>query len=35
RSQVTNEFGIEWLRRHLGDEYNVHVLDFEVSMCLG
>ena len=28
RSQVTNMFGIEWLRRHLGPEYNIHVLDF-------
>jgi len=28
RSQVTNEFGIEWMRRHLGDEYQVHELDF-------
>ena len=29
RSQVTNEFGIEWMRRHLGPEYRVHVLDFQ------
>lgn len=29
RSQVTNDFGIEWMRRHLGDEYNIHVLDFQ------
>lgn len=29
RSQVTNDFGIEWMRRHLGDEYRVHVLDFK------
>ena len=29
RSQVTNQFGIEWMRRHLGEEYNVHVLDFQ------
>jgi len=28
RSQVTNEFGIEWMRRHLGDKYQVHELDF-------
>lgn len=27
RSNVTNQFGIEWLRRHLGDQYKVHVLD--------
>ena len=29
RSQVTNEFGIEWMRRHLGPDYNIHVLDFQ------
>lgn len=29
RSQVTNNFGIEWMRRHLGPEYNIHVLDFQ------
>lgn len=29
KSNVTNEFGIEWLRRHLGDEYRVHVFEFE------
>jgi glycine amidinotransferase len=29
RSQVTNDFGIEWMRRHLGDEYKIHVLDFQ------
>lgn len=29
RSQVTNAFGIEWLKRHLGSEYNIHVLDFQ------
>lgn len=28
RSQVTNEMGIEWLRRHLGDAYRIHTLDF-------
>ncbi|MFF8958220.1 amidinotransferase [Streptomyces sp. NPDC014894] len=28
KSNVTNEFGIEWLRRHLGDAYRVHVLEF-------
>lgn len=26
QSHVTNAFGIEWLRRHLGDGYRVHVL---------
>ncbi|RLN05748.1 hypothetical protein BBJ28_00022829 [Nothophytophthora sp. Chile5] len=29
QSQVTNQFGIDWVRRHLGDDYNVHVLDFQ------
>ncbi len=29
RSQVTNRFGIDWLRRHLGDAYRIHVLDFD------
>ena len=29
RSQVTNDFGIEWMRRHLGPKYNIHVLDFQ------
>ncbi len=29
RSQVTNNFGIEWMRRHLGPQYNIHVLDFQ------
>lgn len=29
RSQVTNEFGIEWMRRHLCDKYKIHVLDFQ------
>ena len=27
RSNTTNAFGIEWVRRLLGDEYTVHVLD--------
>lgn len=34
RSQVTNDFGIEWMRRHLGDEYNIHVLDFKVRQSI-
>lgn len=25
-SNVTNKFGIEWLQRHLGDEYRIHTL---------
>ncbi|XP_072022947.1 glycine amidinotransferase, mitochondrial-like [Amphiura filiformis] len=29
RSQVTNNMGIEWMRRHLGDKYNIHVLSFD------
>lgn len=28
RSNVTNISGIEWLQRHLGDTYRIHVLDF-------
>ena len=31
KSNVTNDFGIEWLRRCLGDEYRVHVLEFNDS----
>jgi len=26
KSNATNDAGIEWVRRHLGDDYNVHVL---------
>ena len=26
RSNVTNEFGIEWLRHHLGDRYQLHII---------
>jgi len=29
RSQVTNEFGIEWMQRHLGEDYRIHTLDFQ------
>ncbi|KAK2565381.1 Glycine amidinotransferase [Acropora cervicornis] len=30
RSQVTNDFGIEWMRRHLGERgYRVHKLSFD------
>jgi len=28
KSNVTNDFGIEWLQRHLGDQYRIHVLEF-------
>ena len=31
KSNVTNDFGIEWLRRHLGDTYRVHVFEFDDS----
>jgi glycine amidinotransferase len=27
KSNVTNAFGIEWLRRHLGDEYRIHEIE--------
>jgi glycine amidinotransferase len=27
QSNVTNEFGIEWLRRHLGEEYTIHPIE--------
>jgi glycine amidinotransferase len=29
RSHVTNDFGIEWLRRHYGDRFRLHRLEFE------
>ncbi|MEM7539657.1 MAG: amidinotransferase [Chloroflexota bacterium] len=29
KSQVANQFGIDWLQRHLGDDYRIHVLDFD------
>lgn len=29
QSHVTNRFGIEWLRRHLGPGYRVHLLAFD------
>jgi glycine amidinotransferase len=29
RSHVTNRFGIEWLRRVLGDEYRLHEVEFD------
>jgi glycine amidinotransferase len=28
KSNVTNEFGIEWLRSHLGRDYRIHVFEF-------
>ena len=28
KSNVTNSFGIEWLSRHLGDDYRIHVCPF-------
>jgi glycine amidinotransferase len=30
-SNVTNAFGVEWLRSHLGPEYSVHVFEFDDS----
>ena len=27
--QVTNHMGIEWMRRHLGDQYRVHTISFK------
>ena len=29
RSHVTNDMGIEWIRRHLGADYNVHRVEFD------
>jgi len=29
KSHVTNDFGIEWLRRHLEPTYNLHVVEFQ------
>jgi len=29
RSHVTNRFGIEWLRCHLGPDYRIHILEFD------
>jgi len=29
RSHVTNDAGIEWLRRHLGDAYRLHRVEFD------
>jgi glycine amidinotransferase len=29
KSNVTNAFGIEWLQRHLGDDYRIHVFEFQ------
>lgn len=31
KSNVTNEFGIEWLQRHIGDDYKIHIVEFEDS----
>jgi glycine amidinotransferase len=28
RSHVTNQFGVDWLRCHLGDDYTLHVVEF-------
>uniref|UniRef100_A0AAQ4R1T2 Glycine amidinotransferase n=1 Tax=Gasterosteus aculeatus aculeatus TaxID=481459 RepID=A0AAQ4R1T2_GASAC len=29
RSQVTNYMGIEWMRRHLAPDYNIHIISFK------
>ena len=29
KSNVTNEMGIEWVRRHIGSEFNVHIVQFD------
>jgi glycine amidinotransferase len=31
KSNVTNDFGIAWLRRHLGDPYRIHIFEFADS----
>lgn len=31
KSHVTNSFGIDWLRQHLGDTYTIHELQFNDS----
>ena len=31
KSNVTNDFGIQWLKRHLGKEYHIHILRFNDS----
>jgi len=31
RSHVTNEMGVAWLRRHLGEQYNIHIYQFDDS----
>ncbi len=32
RSNVTNEFGIKWLRRHLGADYRIHEIESRCRM---
>lgn len=29
KSHVTNEFGIQWLQQHLGDDYRIHILEID------
>ncbi|PIR83777.1 amidinotransferase [Candidatus Kaiserbacteria bacterium CG10_big_fil_rev_8_21_14_0_10_51_14] len=29
KSQVTNDLGIEWVRRHIGPEYTIHEVEFD------
>jgi glycine amidinotransferase len=34
KSNATNEFGVAWLRRHLGDAYSVHMVEFDDARAL-
>jgi glycine amidinotransferase len=34
KSHVTNDFGIDWLQRHLGETFNVHKVEFEDDRAL-
>lgn len=34
KSHVTNSLGIEWVQRHLGDEYRVHVIESRCPQAL-
>lgn len=33
-SNVTNEFGVLWLQRHLGDEFRIHLIENESSEAI-
>ncbi|QDT12901.1 amidinotransferase [Stieleria marina] len=34
KSHVTNQFGIDWLQRHLGDRYRIHLLKSRNPMAI-